>query len=152
MSGERLTKARPRWRCYLITAKGYDPFVQAAPTRGKALSESWGRYKEVNPDASYREFLGRVSARVTPTPRPDGYDYVRRNYDVDVAVGGRVRLKDEGRLTGREGEVVYPGVSTAHVHVVLDGEAEVCRVHPQSVEVLAGSITPAGRQALKEEP
>jgi hypothetical protein len=74
-------------------------------------------------------------------PAPDGYDYVRRAYGVDPRIGQRVRLCNEASLSGKEGVVLYPGTSSAYVHVLLDGEKSASHVHPSNVTLLDNAPT-----------
>jgi hypothetical protein len=124
-----------RWRCYEVTVEGFPSFVLPAPSRSKAMAESWRRYND-GPDISFRDFLKVARARLVPTPRDDGYEYVRRVYGVNPRIGQRVRLQHEGPSSGLEGVVVYPGPSTAYVKVVLDGRDFPVNVHPDNVELL----------------
>lgn len=126
--------AKPRFRLFLIEVEGFEAHVTTAPTAGKARWDAFSRLREAYQDVTFREFLAK--SRVTPhhVPADDGYDYVRRNYGVDVRVGQRVRLVNEGSSSGLEGEVLYPGPSTAHVRVALDGRDHASLVHPLSVE------------------
>lgn len=128
------------WRTFEISVEGFDPFTLAAPSRSKARYEAWQRYREPYPDITFGEFARRCRVRGCDVPARDGYDYVRRNYGVDVRPGVRVRLQNEGpRFNGREESVIYPGQSTAHVHLVLDGEKHVSRVHPLNVVPLSAA-------------
>ena len=126
------------WRTYRIHVDGYDPFTTSAKSASAAKYDAWGRFREPYPDVTFLEFLKRTRATSCPPPEPplDGYDYVRRNYDLDVRIGDRVELQDEGSSSGKQGRVIYPGPSTAHVHVILDGEAHSSRVHPFSIRKL----------------
>ena len=124
----------PRFRHFSVNVAGFEPFTLGALSRGKALAEAFSRFSEAYPDVTFREFLVKARVISCDAPAADGYDYVRRNYGVDVQLGQRVRLKDEGAASGREGEVVYPGTSTAHIHILLDGELRTSRVHPLNIE------------------
>lgn len=125
------------WRNYQIAVEGFPPFVAGAVSRGRAMADAFSRYREPYPDITFREFLKRTRVTACAAPTIDGYAYVRRNYGLNVRLGQRVRLKGEGAISGREGEVVYPGESTAHVVVLLDGEQHPSCVHPHSVDLLA---------------
>jgi hypothetical protein len=87
-------------------------------------------------DCTFKDFLRISRVRACPVPADDGYAYVRRNYGVDPKVGARCRLVNEGPSTGLEGEVVYPGPSTAHVHVRLDGRDHNSIVHPSNIQFI----------------
>lgn len=128
-------QAKP-WRHWWVSVSLDQPFLVAAPTRGRAMADSFSRYREVSQDTTFGDFLRMATVRLAPAPAEDGYDYVRRNYGVDPRIGGRVRLVDEGSFSGRAGQIVYPGRSTAYVHVVLDGQAFSSIVHPSNVELL----------------
>ena len=121
------------WKIYDITVSGYGTAPVTAPSRGRALSTTW------NSDAfnaiSFGEFLKIARARVRTTPpEPDGYAYVRTAYGVDIHIGQTVTLRNEGaRWNRREGVVLYPGPSTASVHVLFDGVDRPIIVHPSSI-------------------
>lgn len=124
-------------RMFDVTVRGYPPHPISARSRGKALYQCFLLLGECWPDLKFGAFLKIATARSRATPpADDGYDYIRRNYSVDPKIGHRVRLKDEGPSTGLEGEIIYPGPSTAHVHVVIDGRAHAVLVHPLSVVLL----------------
>ena len=108
-----------------------------APSRGAARFEAFRHVSDVW-DIDFRSFLAICSVRRASAPAVDGYDYVRRAYNVDARLGRRVTIKNEGRdLNGRGGVIVYPNKSsTAYVHVVLDGESRVSIVHPRSVDLI----------------
>jgi hypothetical protein len=136
-AGEAL--ATCRWKTYSVTVPDFPPVLYAAPTPAKARRRAFDDYQNYSP-CSFRHFLSlRVSVRVAAPPAApdDGYDYIRRQYGFAGRIGSRIRLKNEGpKFNGREGTVVYPGRSTAHVRCVLDGESYVSSVHPANVEVL----------------
>ena len=127
------------WRTYAVTVDGFEqPMTVSARSAGAARYDAWLSVSESWCDLSFRDFLGMVKVRSCPTPSReyDGYGYVRRAYSVDPTIGQRVRLKNEGPSSGLEGVVVYPGPSTAHVHVVIDGRDHAVSVHPLNVELL----------------
>ena len=109
-----------------------------AATPGKARASAWSAYLSAY-DISFKDFLKTVrSVRKQDRPRSDGYDYVARAYGKRFMVGDRVRYNEgEGRLAGTEGVVVYPGQSTAHVHVVTDERDFAVIVHPSNCDVIA---------------
>lgn len=127
-----------RWRTYAVTVDGFEqPMTVSAPTASKARYDKWLDFTDVN-GCTFKEFLKISHVRTCDAPprESDGYGYVRRAYSVDPTIGQRVRLRNEGRSSGLEGEVVYPGPSTAHVHVAIDGRDHAVPVHPMNVELL----------------
>ena len=121
---------------YAVTVEGFsEPVTISAATASKARAEAWRRFNDAF-ECSFRDFLSISRVQKVSAPTDDGYGYVRRHYGLDVKIGQRVRLKNEGRMSGTEGEVIYPGTSTAHVHVQLDGRPDVSHVHPSSIEIL----------------
>jgi len=104
-----------------------------SPAAARAMA-----WRDVNSawEISFKDFLRIARLRACPVPADDGYGYVRRNYGVDPKVGARVRLVNEGSSSGLEGEVIYPGPSTAHVHVMLDGRKHHSIVHPSNVQLI----------------
>lgn len=116
---------------YEVTVEGFPPVLYAAATPAKARTRAWHAYTSAY-ECSFRDFLKISTLRRCGIPEDDGY--VRRNYGIDVRIGQRVRLKEEGRLSRQCGEVIYPGRSTAHVHVVLDGDDHPVIVHPANVD------------------
>jgi hypothetical protein len=120
------------WKTYAVTVANFGPTTLAAPSRSKARYDAFTSYRECY-TVSFRDFLAMCSVRACPVPAHDGYDYVRRNYDVDPTVGQRVWLINEGSSSGQSGFVVYPGQSTASVHVVIDGRNFPVRVHPTNI-------------------
>jgi hypothetical protein len=127
------------WRTYEISVDGFPPFVLSAMTRSKARAEAYSRYLTYDDRAKFGDFVKACRVRTCPVPAADGYDYIRRAYGVDPKVGQRVRLVNEGAASGEEGVVIYPGQSTAHVRVVLDGRDFPVSVHPSSVELLTAA-------------
>lgn len=123
-------------RLWDVTVEGYGTSPVYARSRAAAiyqafLSDAFSSYR-------FGQFIRIARARARPTtPEPDGYDYVRRNYNLDCKVGQRCRIKNEGpSWNGKEGVVLYPGPSTAHVHILVDGMDHISHVHPYSVELL----------------
>ena len=138
MGGRSSSRAQRPWRTFAVTIDGRHKIVAAA-TRGAALYSAWLDFSDAW-GISFAWFIRRARAIPCPTP-DDGYAYVRRAYGIDVRPGDRITLCNEGPdLNDRQGTVVYPGCSTAHVHVVMDGERHASRVHPFS-------LTPARRAA-----
>lgn len=121
---------------YAVKVGEFPPFELSARSRSAAMYEAFMRYSEPWP-CTFAEFLKMASVRTCAVPANDGYDYIRRAYEVPVSVGDRVSIKDEGpNWNGREGTVVYPGQSTAYVKVVMDGEQRISNFHPLSVTIL----------------
>lgn len=127
------------WRNYEISVDGFPPFVRGAVSRGRALADALSGFREPYPDTTFGEFLRKARVRLCAPPPDDGYDYVRDTYGVPVQLDQRVRLVNEGRLSGREGSVVYPGSGRNYVHVLLDGEARPSIVHPLSIEIVGAA-------------
>lgn len=107
-----------------------------------ARTRSGARYAlfmDLDMSIKFTEFLKwycpRPRLRAT-APEQDGYAYVRRVYGLSPHIGQRARLKNEGDWTGKEGVVLYPGTSSAHVHILLDGQKHASICHPHSVELL----------------
>lgn len=126
------------WRTFDVTVHGFPAIPYSAPTRGKAIAAAFRDYGVLDDRITFGGFMKIARARVRKeSPTPDGYDYVRRAYGVSPCIGQRCRLRDEGPSTGLEGEVVYPGRSTVHVHVVIDGRDYAVMVHPTNVELLS---------------
>lgn len=125
------------WRTFSIEVPGFDAFTLSAPTRSKARYEAFQRFRDPYPDVSFGEFTRKCRVSSCPAPEDDGYDYVRRNYGVSPRIGQRARLIHEGASSGKEGQVIYPGRSTASVIMVLDGQSYPVCVHPLNVELLA---------------
>lgn len=114
-----------------------ETFVATSP--GKARARCWHSLAGAGfDDLTFKEFLKCVRrVRQCHQPSSDGYDYIKRAYDKDFKVGDRVRLNEgEGSSRGLEGVVVYPGRSTAHVHVLIDGRDHAVTVHPFGVDVI----------------
>ena len=121
-------------RLYSVELHGLgicSPVNARSPAAAKA--EVWR--SDVFCNMTFHEFLTlhKPRVRLAAVPAPDGYDYVRRAYGLDVKVGQRVRVNDGPGLRDALGTVLYPGRSTAHVIVALDGWTEPARVHPSSV-------------------
>lgn len=134
-----------RMRTYSVTVEGFPPVTYSATSPAKARTAAWQNFNSAF-DCKFKDFLRISKVRRCDVPMDDGYAYVRRNYGVDPKIGARVRLVNEGPASGQEGEVVYPGQSTAHVHVLLDGREHVSIVHPMSIEF----VTPTTISAFLE--
>lgn len=121
--------------CSLDGEREYTTMVNARTLSGAR----YALFLENDMSITFDEFLKWYKPRPrrrSTSPQPDGYDYVRRTYKLDPRIGQRARLKDEGTMTGMEGTVLYPGTSSAHVHIILDGMREPSICHPYSVELL----------------
>jgi hypothetical protein len=119
-----------------VTIHDYPPSYISAATRSKARYASWLRYSDTC-ECTFKEFQTFTKVRSNGKPPKDGYDYVRDYYKIDVHLGQRVRLINEGSYSGKTGEVVYPGSSSQYVHVCMDDhENVIMHVHPLSVEPL----------------
>lgn len=123
---------------YEVSVQGFPPVTYSALSPAKARTEAWRSFTSAY-DCTFKDFLRISRVRTCAAPHADGYDYVRRNYGVDVKIGDRVRLINEGSSSGLEGEVAYPGQSTAHVHVLIDGRDYITTVHPESIEKIAAT-------------
>lgn len=129
------------WSTYEVAVGSFEPHIYSAPSAGKARAEAWRAYTSAYPDCTFKRFLqiSRVKKCSPPAVTSDGYDYVRRAYGVDPRIGQRARLVNEGPSTGLEGEVIYPGRTTAHVHIVIDGRDFAVSVHPMSIDLLGAT-------------
>ena len=126
------------WKTYDVYVTGFPPVAVSAPSRGKALVSAMESYSHVDEHITFGRFLKIAKAYVRKEePRPDGYDYIRQAYGVDVAIGDVVKLENEGSWNGREGKVIYPGRSSAHVLLAMEGEASPIRVHPDNVRLVS---------------
>ncbi|WP_189438709.1 hypothetical protein [Pseudovibrio japonicus] len=119
-------------KTYGVTVSGFPEAVYSALTPAKARVQAWYEYTSAF-ECTFKEFLKISTLRRCDVPEKDGYGYVRRSYGVDPKIGGRVRLINEGSSSGCEGEVAYPGSSTAHVRVLLDGRDSSVWVHPNNI-------------------
>lgn len=124
-------------KTYAVTVDGFGDKIYTAVTPGKARAEAWRDFTSAF-ECTFREFLNISAVRRCGAPADDGYAYVRRNYGVPVKVGQTVKIINEGRISGTTGVVVYPGESTAYVHVACDGYDGPLRVHPMSIEIISG--------------
>lgn len=122
-------------RIYEVTVSGFPPAMYSAATAAQARTKAWRDFSDAY-DCTFKNFLKMSRVNACPVPVDDGYGYVRRNYGVDPKIGRRARLVNEGPSTGLEGEIVYPGKSTAHVHIVIDGRDHAVCAHPLNVELL----------------
>lgn len=124
------------WKIYEVEVSGYGTAIHTGKSSGQARAEAFR--SDAFSHLTFRQFLGISRVRRVRTPlTDDGYGYVRRAYDVSPHIGQRVRLQNEGSYwNGRLGTVIYPGPSTAHVRVVMDGESIPVSVHPLNVVLL----------------
>ncbi len=132
-------------RMYEVTVDGFPPVTYSAMSPAKARAEAWRNFSsayDCTRRLTFKDFLKISKVRRCGPPANDGYDYVRRNYGINPKIGDRVRLINEGTISGMEGEVVYPDISTAHVHVVIDGRDHAVCVHPMNVEFIAEALKP----------
>lgn len=126
-----------------VDVTGYGVATVTAPSRGRALADSWRC--DAFGHISFKDFLRMARAHVRPAPpADDGYEYVRRVYGVNPTIGQRCYLVDHEGKRGHSGVVLYPGKSTAHIHVLIDGAAATW-VHPEGIELIAAitDATPA---------
>ena len=75
--------------------------------------------------------------RKIEVPPSTGYEYVKRAYGVGARAGQTVTLRNEGTWNGTRGVVIYPGRSTAHIHVKVEGRKRPLIVHPDDVTIEA---------------
>lgn len=121
------------WKLYDVTVQGYGTEVMTARSASAVRAAAWR--SDAFRHISFGDFMGmcRVKARTEPLAS-DGYDYVRSHYGVNPQVGQRVRLPATcGGEPDREGAVVYPGQSTACIHVLVDGRNHSSLFHPSDV-------------------
>lgn len=118
---------------YEVTVAGFPPIEYSAATPAKARAMAWGDYTHAY-ECTFKDFLKISTVRRCGVPEDDGYGYVRSAYGVDVAIGDRVTIVNEGSMSGRVGEVIYPGRRTAYVRLVLDGSDEPVNVHPMNIK------------------
>ena len=123
------------WKAYKVELDGHEAYVGTAASRAKMRVNAFHSYREMYQCEKFGSFMRRIRITVCETPANDGYGYVRRNYGVDPKVGQRVTLINEGSSSGQGGFVIYPGRSTASVHVVIDGRDFAVRVHPTNVDL-----------------
>jgi hypothetical protein len=123
------------WGCFQVEVAGYGAEIYAAPSASKAKYEAY--LCDAFNHLKFGQFLRIARARRCTPPQDDGYSYIRRAYGVSPAIGQRCRLRNEGKdWEGKEGFVIYPGRSTAHVHIIMDGMKNKIFVHPLNVELL----------------
>lgn len=105
----------------------------SARSRGAARMDVWRG--DVYGHMPFPDFRRISTVRVLSKPLAiDGYEYVRRYYEVEVRTGQRVTVRDcGGSLDGKLGTVVYPGSSTAHVHILFDHYRHSVQAHPFDV-------------------
>lgn len=129
------------WRTYEVTVPGYGTEMVAAKS---AAGARYRAYLDAFDGLTFAEFLRLgVTVRLVRGaigPGRDGYAYIRRTYGVDVRIGDTVRLRNEGGASGALCPVIYPGSSTAHVHVIFDGQPVI--VHPLHVERVGPGVPP----------
>lgn len=119
----------------------FPPSTYSAATRSKARYQAWLSFSDTH-ECTFRDFQRITEVWSCPVPAIDGYDYIRRAYGVDVTVGQRVQIRNEGPgYNGLEGEVIYPGPSTQYVQVCLDGRDYPVNVHPLSIDPLTTEST-----------
>ena len=121
-------------KLYDVTIPGYGTSALYGKSAGNAKANAWrcDSFGHMN----FMDFLKLgVSAKLRKEPpKPDGYDYIRRAYGVDVRIGQKVSLRNESASwNGKIGEVMYPGRSTASVHVMMDGYDRPIIVHPSNI-------------------
>lgn len=118
-----------------VAVVGYGVATVTAPTRGRALADSWRC--DAFGHISFGQFLRIASARMRKVPpADDGYGYVRNNYGLSPTIGQRCYLTDNDGKRKKSGTILYPGSSTAHVHVAIDGAAHPSWVHPSEIELV----------------
>ena len=132
------------WPTFDIRVAGSPPVVYQAPNRGQAMHQAWQDFRTYDDQCSFRKFESMASVEPRKRPvTPDGYDYIRSAYGVDVRIGKRVTLQNEGPLSGKQGVVLYPNKpSAAHVRVLLDGASSAALVHPMSVVLGSHPVEP----------
>lgn len=117
-----------------VMVPGYGTVTLYGRSAGGAKAKAWR--SDAFWHLSFMDFLKmgvRAKLRTVP-PEPDGYDYIRNAYGVDVSIGQKVTLQNEGAdWNGKVGEVMYPGPSTASVHVLMEGYDRPIIVHPSNV-------------------
>ena len=146
------------WPIFDVSVAGWPPFPLTARSRGKALAEALGSYQNYDDRMTLKGFMGLARVRRRREPLlDDGYDYVRRAYDVHPVIGSVIELVNEGPETGLRAVVLYPNrTSTAYVHVGYECGAHVV-VHPMNVRPLpddgaSSASTTDGGSSSWDEP
>ena len=127
-------------KTYEVTVSGFPPVTYSARNPSHARANAWRDYTSAY-NCPFKDFLRISSVRRCAVPEDDGYAYVRRAYGVKLAIGQRVRLKNEWKMTGKCGTILYPGKHSAHVAILLDGNTIPLLVHPNNFEPADASLT-----------
>lgn len=117
---------------YEASVHGYGSAYFWGETAGQARAEAWRAF-QCACECSFKEFLKKSYIAKVELPPRMGYAYVRRVYGVDAQAGMKATLRNEGTWDGTIGEIVYPGESTAHVHVKVEDVKHPLIVHPDNV-------------------
>lgn len=126
-----------RWRLYQIDVMDDGHMLTNATSPSKARYTAFLGYRELRWRCTFLEFCGIAKVRIAPPQTTDGYDYVRRNYDVFPEIGRRFRLINEGPQTGNEGVILHPArSSTSMIHIAMDGMDHTLIAHPLNIEML----------------
>ncbi len=123
-------------RTYEVSVSGYGSSVYTGDTPAQARAAAWREFQSAY-ECTFKAFLKMSSVRKIEMPPSAGYSYVKRTYGVDAQAGQTVVLRNEGSWNGTRGIIVYPGTSTAHVHVKVDGHKRPLIVHPDNIEIIA---------------
>ena len=120
------------WKLWRVHVPGFDPGLYTGLDADSVLRSAYNFSLVADNSRTLDEF--REVARVIPFeeyPNPDGYEYIRKHYGLDVRIGQLVGTRD-----GRSGFVTYPGASSAYVLVgAVDGSEWPMRFHPGDVVI-----------------
>ena len=121
------------WKLYSVSIPGFGREIVHALSKQAALREA--RNCEAFCSMTLTQFRQIAIAYLIREPlAEDGYEYIRRQYGVEVRVHRRCWVKDtKSPHYGKIGSVLYAGRSANRVRIVVEGNDNPLHFHPTEI-------------------
>jgi hypothetical protein len=138
MGAVRGTQTRRRspvrtWKLYSVSVSGFGREIIHALSKQAAVREA--RQCEAFRAMTMTQFSQIATVyRITEPLADDGYEYIRKQFGIEVRIHRRCWVKDtRSPHYGKIGNVLYAGRSTSRVRVAFEGQDKPLNFHPLEI-------------------